>query len=165
MSTITTDFAKKPHPKDLVLKRTVKAPRKLVFECLTSPEHLVHFWPPKPFTMHDVKIDLRAGGEWTYVFRSPEGQEHAARHTYLEIDSPQKLVMEAGVPGPGGKPFFKIRQTITLQEMGDETAMVFECKVLEANPGSDPFLAGMEQGTNMTLDQLVRYLESKKGKA
>lgn len=164
MSASTTDFTAKPHPKDLVLKRTVKAPRKLVFEALTTPEHLVHFWPPRPYTMHEVKVDLRPGGKWTYVFRSPEGQEHAAEHTYLEVDPPKKLVMTAGVPGPGGKLFFRLRQTLTLEDKGGETLLVMEGKVLEANPGSDPFLAGMEQGTNMTLDQLVEYLKSGKGK-
>ncbi len=160
MSASTTDFAQKPHPKDLVLRRSFKAPRKLVFECLTTPKHLVHFWAPKPFTTHDCKVDLRPGGKWTYVFRSPDGQEHAAEHTYLEIEPPQRLVMTAGVPGPDGKPFFTIRQTITLEEKGNETALVFEAKVLEANPGSDPFLGGMAQGTNMTLDQLVAYIEA-----
>jgi uncharacterized protein YndB with AHSA1/START domain len=162
MSTTTTDYTTKPHPKDILLKRSFKAPRKMVFEAFTKAEHLVHFWPPRPYTMHDVRINLRAGGKMTYVFRSPEGQEHAAEHTYLEVDAPQKIVMTAGVPGPGGKPFFRLRQTITLQERGSETDVVFEGKVLEANPGSDPFLGGMEQGTNMTLDQLVEYLKSVK---
>lgn len=160
MSTSATDFAQKPHPKDLILKRSFKAPRKLVFECLTTPKHLVHFWPPQPYTMHDCRVDLRAGGEWTYVFRSPEGQEHAAKALYEAVEPPQRLVIIQAVPGPGGNPFFRVRQTITLQEKGNETALVFEVKVLEANPGSDPFLGGMAQGTNMTLDQLVAYIEA-----
>ena len=42
------NFETRVHPKDVVLKRTVKAPRKLVFEALTQPEHLVQFWAPKP---------------------------------------------------------------------------------------------------------------------
>ena len=160
MPTEIGNFEQKTHPKDFVLKRTMKAPRKLVFECLTTPEHLVHFWAPKPFTTHDCKVDLRPGGKWTYVFRSPDGQEHAAQHTYIEIEPPKKLVMEAGVPGPGGKPFFRVRQTLHFHEKGNETELVMEGKVLEANPGSDPFLGGMIQGTNMTLDQLVAYLEA-----
>ena len=160
MSASTTDFAKKPHPKDLVLKRSFKAPRKLVFECFTTPKHLVHFWAPKPFTTHNCKVDLKPGGEWTYTFRSPEGQEHDCRAVYETVEPPQKLVIVQAVPGPGGKPFFRIRQTITLEEKGNETAVVFEGKVLEANPGSDPFLDGMAQGTNMTLDQMVAYVES-----
>jgi hypothetical protein len=66
--------------------------------------------------------------------------------------------MESFVPDPTGKPFFVIRQTITLEEKGMETGLVLEFKVLQANPGSEPFLAGMAQGTNGTLDNLVEYL-------
>ncbi len=158
MTQATTDFRDKAHPKDIILKRVLKAPRKLVFEALTKAEHLVHFWAPKPFTTHNCKVDLKPGGKWTYTFRSPEGLEHNAEHTYLEVDPPKKLVMEAGVPGPDGKPFFRLRQTLTLEEKGSETFLTLEGKVLEANPGSEPFLAGMEQGTNMTLDNLSEYL-------
>jgi len=157
--TTTTDYRDKAHPKDLVLKRTFKAPRQLVFDALTKPEHLIHFWAPKPFTTHNCRIDLRPGGKWTYTFRSPEGLEHHAEHIYLEVAPPQKLVMEAGVPGPDGKPFFRVRQTITLEEKGAETFVTFSGKVLEANPGSEPFLGGMEQGTNGTLDNLLEYLQ------
>lgn len=154
----TGNFEQKTHPKDFVLKRTMKAPRKLVFECLTTPHHLAHFWAPKPFTTHNCKVDLRPGGEWTYTFRSPDGQEHNARHVYREINPPQKLVMEAGVPGPDGKPIFTIRQTILLEDKGGETGLTLEMKVLQANPGSEPFLGGAKQGTNMTFDNLADYL-------
>jgi uncharacterized protein YndB with AHSA1/START domain len=82
---------------------------------------------------------------------------------YEAVEPPQKLVIIQAVPGPDGNPFFRIRQTITLEEKGNETALVFEVKVLEANPGSEPFLGGMAQGTNMTLDNLKEYLASKKG--
>lgn len=151
------DFQTRPHPKDLTFTRTVKAPRELVFAAFTKPEHLIHWWAPKPFTTHNCKVDLRPGGEWTYTFRSPEGMEHHCRAVYEAVESPRKLVMVQAVPGPDGNPFFKIRQTITFQEKGNETDLAFKVKVLEANPGSEPFLGGMEQGTNMTLDNLLVY--------
>ncbi len=151
--------------KDLSLKRVVKAPRDLVFEVFTKPEHLTQWWAPKPFTTHHCKVDLRPGGEWTYSFRSPEGVEHDCRAVYEVVEPPGKLVIVQAVPGPGGRPFFKIRQTITFHDNGNDTALDFEVQVLEANPGSEPFLGGMEQGTNMTLENLAAYLEKfQKGK-
>jgi hypothetical protein len=42
MSTEIGNFESKAHPKDLVLKRTLKAPRALVFDAFTRAEHLVH---------------------------------------------------------------------------------------------------------------------------
>jgi uncharacterized protein YndB with AHSA1/START domain len=161
MKTATGNFEGKLHPKDLVLRRTLKAPRKLVFEALTKAEHLVRFWAPKPFTTHNCKVDLRPGGFWTYTFRGPEGQEHDCKAVYEAVEEPKRLVITQAVPGPGGKPFFTIRQTISLEDRGKETGLVFEAKVLEANPGSEPFLGGMEQGTNGTLDNLEEYLAEK----
>jgi uncharacterized protein YndB with AHSA1/START domain len=158
MSTEIGNFESKAHPKDLVIKRIFKAPRALVFEAFTRAEHLVHWWAPKPFTTPKCEVDLRPGGLWRYTFRSPEGITHDCEAVYREVDPPRKFVMESSVPDPQGKPFFLLRQTITLEDRGKETGLVLEFKVLQANPGSEPFLAGMEQGTNGTLDNLVEYL-------
>jgi len=157
----TVNFADKPHPKDLVIRRTLNAPRPLVFEAFTQAKHLARWWAPKPYTTPKCEVDLRTGGKWNYTFRSPSGQEHDCQAIYREVDPPKKLVMESAVPGPGGKPFFRIRQTLHLHEKGARTELVLEVKVLEANPGSEPFLGGMEAGTNGTLDNLVEYLAAK----
>jgi len=156
------NFKDKPHPKDMKFTRTVKAPRPLVFEAFTQAEHLVHWWAPGGYTMPSCEVDLRPGGSWRYVFRSPEGLEHKCEAKYLEIDPPRRLVMAQAVPGEDGLPIFRIRQTVNFEEKGQGTELVMEVKVLLANPGSEPYLGGMEQGTNMTLDNLVSYLAAKR---
>jgi uncharacterized protein YndB with AHSA1/START domain len=151
-------FGKKLHSKDLSFKRALKAPRPLVFEAFTRPEHLVHWWAPKPFTMPVCEVDLRPGGTWKYLFRPPEGPEHPCEAVYREVVPPEKIVMESSVPGPGGKPFFTIRQTILLEDKGRETGLALEVKILEANPGCEPFLEGAKQGFGLTLSNLGDYL-------
>jgi uncharacterized protein YndB with AHSA1/START domain len=162
MTATQYDYQNRSHPKDLAFTRMLNASRIKVFAAFTQAEHLVHWWAPKPFTTHNCKVDLRPGGEWTYTFHSPEGIEHSCRAIYEAVEAPQKLVIVQAVPDPKGNPFFKIRQTIIFEDEGDETVLSFAVKVLEANPGSEPFLGGMEQGTNMTLDNLVEYLDVKK---
>jgi uncharacterized protein YndB with AHSA1/START domain len=157
-----TNFENRPHPKDLRLTRKLGAPRELVFEAFTKAEHLVNWWAPKPFSTPRCEVDLRPGGLWLYTFRSPEGQEHDCRAVYREVEAPRRLVIEQAVPAPNGKPFFVIRHTVTFEEKGEGTELVMDVKVLEAHPGSEPFLGGMEQGTNMTLDNLVSYLANKR---
>jgi uncharacterized protein YndB with AHSA1/START domain len=161
MSMEIGNFREKPHPLDLRLDRILNAPRELVFEALTQPEHLKNFWAPRPFTIPVCEVDLRPGGIWRYSMRSPEGWEHLCTALYQEIERPRKLVMISSVPGKDGKPIFELRQTITLEEKGKKTALALEFKVLQANPGSKPYLGGMKQGTNMTLDNLAAYLEKK----
>jgi uncharacterized protein YndB with AHSA1/START domain len=152
------NFENKAHSKDLVLKRTVKAPRALVFEVFTKAEHLVQWWAPKPFTVPKCEVDLRPGGLWRYTFRAPEGWEHHCETVYREVEPPSRLVMEASAMDPQGKPFFLLRQTVELEEKGNETNLTLTMKVLKANPGSEPMIEGMAQGTNMTLDNLAEYL-------
>jgi len=152
------NFEGKTHSKDISFKRLFKAPRQKVFEVFTKPEHLVHWWAPKPFTMPKCEVDLRPGGEWNYLFRSPEGVEHDCQAIYRAVEPPSKLVMESSVPGPQGKAFFTIRQTILLVDKGMETELILEVKVLQVNPGGEPFLEGAKQGFGMTLVNLEEYL-------
>jgi uncharacterized protein YndB with AHSA1/START domain len=152
------NFEGKTHSKDLSFKRVFKAPRPKVFEVFTKPEHLVHWWAPKPFTMPRCEVDLRPGGKWNYIFRSPEGAEHDCQAIYRVVEPPSKLVMESSVPNAQGKPFFTIRQTILFADKGVETELVLEMKVLQVNQGGEPFLEGAKQGFGMTLANLEEYL-------
>jgi uncharacterized protein YndB with AHSA1/START domain len=145
--------------KDLILTRTLQAPRELVFEVFTRAEHLKKWWAPGPFTVPSCEVDLRPGGSWRYVFRSPEGLEHRCEAQYLEVDKPRKLVMTQSVPGQDGRPLFKIQQTVLFEAKGKETEVRMEVQILEAHPGSEPYLDGMEAGTQMTFDNLVGYVK------
>jgi uncharacterized protein YndB with AHSA1/START domain len=155
------NFKEKIHSKDFRVIRMFKAPRSKVFEVFTQPEHLVHWWAPKPFTMPRCEVDLRPGGEWKYQFRSPEGLEHDCQAIYREVEPPSKLVMESSVPDGHGTPFFTIRQTILFADKGDETELTLEMKVLLVNPGGEPFMEGVKQGFGMTLANLEEYLGQK----
>ena len=47
---------------DLMLERTLNAPRHLVWKALTTPEHLKKWWAPRPYQTPECEIDLRPGG-------------------------------------------------------------------------------------------------------
>ncbi len=49
---------------ELILKRVLKAPRPLIYTCWTTPEHMVHWFMPKPHFVTDIVIDLRPGGRY-----------------------------------------------------------------------------------------------------
>lgn len=100
----------KPDPQlDLVLERDIDVPVELVWKAWTTPEHLKHWFVPKPWTVSDVKIDLRPGGVFSSVMRSPEGQEFPNNGCYLEVVPNERLVFtDTLLPGfrPSPKPFF-----------------------------------------------------------
>jgi len=91
----------KPDAKlDLVLERVVDVPRELVWRAWTEPEHLKKWFTPVPWQTVDCEIDLRPGGIFRTVMRSPEGQEYPNLGCYLEVARNERLswtnALEAG---------------------------------------------------------------------
>lgn len=49
---------------ELILSRVLKAPRHLIYQCWTTPEHMGHWFMPKPHFVDHITIDLRPGGRF-----------------------------------------------------------------------------------------------------
>jgi uncharacterized protein YndB with AHSA1/START domain len=84
-----------PNVGELTYVRTWNAPRELVFECLTTAEHLTHFWGPTGVStpIENITIDLRPGGVFeTIMVNDADGAEYPSRGVYVEIDPPERLV-------------------------------------------------------------------------
>jgi len=54
---------------EFVVERQFTAPRTLMFQGFTQPEHLKRWWAPQPYTIPVCAIDLRPGGIWHYCLR------------------------------------------------------------------------------------------------
>ena len=50
------------------------------------------WFAPKPWTVSDCEMDLRPGGIFRFVLRSPEGEEFPNVGCYLEIVPNERLV-------------------------------------------------------------------------
>ena len=77
----------------LRLSRSFVAPRERVFRAFTTPAQLVKWWGPAGFTVPACTMDVRAGGAWHTVMRSPDGQDHVVSGVYREITPPERLVL------------------------------------------------------------------------
>ncbi len=85
---------------DLVFERVVDVPRELVWKAWTTPAHIKKWFTPAPWTTIDCEIDLRPGGIFRTVMRSPEGQEFPNVGCYLEIVPNERLAWtNALLPG------------------------------------------------------------------
>jgi len=86
--------------RDLVLERVVEVSRELVWRAWTEPEHLMKWFTPMPWKTVECDIDLRPGGLFRTVMRSPEGQDFPNLGCYLEVIKNERLVwtnaLEAG---------------------------------------------------------------------
>ena len=104
---------------DLVLQREVNAPRELLYTCWTTPEHLVHWFVPKPNRVTACHLDVRVGGACDTTF-DVEGQVMENRGVYLEVVPNEKLVFtDAYTAGwkPAPDPF--MTAILTFEDIGN----------------------------------------------
>lgn len=76
---------------DLRFNRRINAPRSVLWECWTTPEHIKNFFVPKPHGIEKCEIDLRVGGRFNTTM-SVEGQTIESKGVYLEIVEGERLV-------------------------------------------------------------------------
>jgi uncharacterized protein YndB with AHSA1/START domain len=88
---------------DLVLERETDVAPELVWRAWTEPELLTQWFTPKPWETPVAEVDLRPGGAFRTVMRSPEGDESDNTGCYLEVIPEQRLVW-TGALGPGFRP-------------------------------------------------------------
>jgi uncharacterized protein YndB with AHSA1/START domain len=87
MSTITT--ATKP---SLTLKRRFNAPPAKVYAAWADAENLRRWMGPRDVEPLLVEADVRVGGRYRLVMRSPDGEEHDVSGVYREVLPGEKLV-------------------------------------------------------------------------
>ena len=147
---------------EFVVERQFSAPRTLLFQVFTQPEHLKRWWAPQPYTMPICTIDLRPGGIWHYSMRSPEGQDHWARSVYKEIVPPEKLVYTSTFADEHANPIEGMPEhltTVIFTEEADKTQVSARVQFASAAALSVAVDMGMVQGMNMTWDSLVGYVQ------
>lgn len=79
---------------DLVLERTLNAPRDLVWKAWTDPQLLKQWFAPKPYEISEVEMDLRPGGIFRIRMVGPDGFDtgHGNAGCVLEVVDGERLV-------------------------------------------------------------------------
>jgi tetratricopeptide (TPR) repeat protein len=69
------EIVAEPGKTSFTTRRVVDAPRSLVFDAFTRCEHLKQWMGPQNLTMASCQTDLRVGGRYRFVFRTPDGSD------------------------------------------------------------------------------------------
>jgi uncharacterized protein YndB with AHSA1/START domain len=149
---------------DLVLTRVVKVPRELVWRAWTEPEHIVKWFTPAPWTTVECEIDLKPGGIFRTVMRSPEGKDmREPPGCFLEIVRPQKLVWTT-VLGPGFRPvaktFMPFTAILTFEEVSGGTRYTARALHKDEDDRKRHAEMGFDTGWGKALDQLVAIADT-----
>jgi len=145
-----------PAEREIVLTRVFSAPRELVFEALSTPEHVRRWWGilDERYSVPVCEIDLRVGGFWRYVCRAPHGDVEFYGE-YREIDAPERVVTTEIFA-----PFPNLASVVTsvLTTAGRKTRLTVSC-VYPSNEVRDQVLAtGMAHGAALSYDHLEGVL-------
>jgi uncharacterized protein YndB with AHSA1/START domain len=158
---------------DFVITRVFDAPRTLVFQAWTDPKHVAQWWGPREYANPICELDVRPGGAWRIVMRTPDGGDHPVKGVYREVVAPERLVMTLNhselpddwhdVVNPNrdktkGNPALEGVATVTFEDVDGKTRLTIRIRFESAAIRDLLMKLGMNEGWSQTLDRLAAVL-------
>ncbi len=141
-----------PNGRELSITRLLDAPRELVFEVWTNPEHIKHWWGPNGFTNTIHSMDVRPEGVWDFIMHGPDGRDYKNKIIFHEIIRPERITY-THVTGP----VFDV--TVDFVAQGDKTLLTMHSVFVSAEQLTKvikEFKA--DEGMKQNMDRLQAYL-------
>jgi uncharacterized protein YndB with AHSA1/START domain len=69
----------------LRITRSFDAPKALIWDVFTKPEHLAHWWGPQGFTLPVCEMDFKDGGKFVWGMHADDGSDHPMRGSFADI--------------------------------------------------------------------------------
>jgi len=98
-ATQVSPSASKSGDREIASTRIFNAPRDLVWKLFTEPEHIKQWWGPRGFSLTIHKMDVRPGGEWSFIMHGPDGRDYENEVTYTAVVRPTRIAYKHTV-GP-----------------------------------------------------------------
>jgi uncharacterized protein YndB with AHSA1/START domain len=145
--------------REIVITREFNAPRELVWEAMTDPRHVIHWWGPRGFSTTVEEMDFRVGGVWKQVMHGPDGANYPNKSVFKEIVKPERIVYAHGGRREGG-PGTSFVSTWTFGAVGAGKTKVTIRMVFPSEADRDFVVKefGAIEGGKQTLERLSEYL-------
>ena len=146
-----------PSDLEIAMTRVFDAPRHLVFDAMTTPEHVKRWFECAEFALPVCEIDLRAGGAYRFIMRSPDGVDSTLRGIYREVARPERVVFTERFSMPGFTSD-EYQVTSTFVESGGRTTLTTTIlhKTKENRDGH--LNSGIEKGVAPAYDRLAEVV-------
>ena len=147
---------------ELTIARFINAPPSVVWEALSTPEHLAKWWIPAPIECQVVKLDLRPGGAFETRMREGDGEfQPHVEGCFLEI-VPQARLVWTTVLTMGWKPaepWLALTAITELEAQG--TGTQYSSRVLHKNAADSGRHEemGFRDGWGTVIEQLAAFAE------
>ena len=148
---------------EIVITRTVHAPRQRVWEMFTQAEHIQHWWGPNGFTNTILAMDVSVGGLWRYVMHGPAGSDGSPGTDYnnwiryTELTPPARMAYAHGGDDPEHAEF---HAEVELQDLGETTQVTLRLVLASAEQRARLVEFGAVEGGQQTLERLDAYVSA-----
>ena len=142
--------------REIVMTRIFNAPRELVFEAWTDPEHIGEWWGPNGFTTTVYEMDVRPAGVWRYMMHGPDGVDYPNKVVYQEVIKPERLVYLHGSDDENDPNQFHV--TVTFEKEGKGTRLTMRSVFPSAAFLEEVKKFGAVEGGIQTLNRLEGHI-------
>ncbi len=164
--------------REFVISRMFDAPRALVFKAWTDPNQMARWWGPRTFMNPVCEMDVRPGGAYRIVMRSPEGVNYPIKGVYREIVVPERIVMTMDcsehpdawhdLVNPNRRkeerdPAGEMLSMVTFEEIDGKTKLTVRTRFNSAAIRDAMLKMGMTEGWSQSLDRLAEELAVRTG--
>ncbi len=149
---------------DFAIERFIDAPVRLVWDALTTPEHLKEWYMPKQWgRVARAEMDVRPGGIFSIDIATGNGQKVPNLGCFLDVVPMERLVWTSML-FPGYRPAvfddIPITAIVTMDTVGAGTRYVFTALHRDEADCEKNKASGWQQGTEIALDQFVAHVTS-----
>jgi uncharacterized protein YndB with AHSA1/START domain len=152
-------------PPPLRLSRVFHAGRETVFMAWSSSDHVKRWFCPETFTIPVATVQMRVGGSFDVCMRSPAGDEHWIRGTFVEVTPHTRLVIDMRVSDGTGKPLFGALTEVDFADALGGTRMDVAQTYTLLDPSAAWMVRGAPDGWRTTLDKLEKEVVRMRGGA
>jgi uncharacterized protein YndB with AHSA1/START domain len=103
-------------PPPLRLSRVFHARRETVFQAWSSADHVKRWFCPDTFTIPDAKVQMHVGGAFDVCMRSPTGEAHWIRGTFVEVVPDARLVIDMLCTDSAGNKLFTANTAVDFSD-------------------------------------------------
>jgi uncharacterized protein YndB with AHSA1/START domain len=163
MAKVTEAIVQQPAP--LRLSRLFHARCETVFKAWSSAEHLKRWFCPETFTVPEARVQMHVGGPFEVCMRSPSGEQHWTRGTFVEVTPHTRLVIDMQCIEESGRPLFRAYTEVDFADVLGGTRMDVLQTYTLIDPSAGWMVTGAPEGWRTTLDKLEKEVIRMQGGA
>ncbi len=161
-----TDGSDVQQPPPLKLSRILHARRETVFKAWSTAGHVKRWFSPETYTVPEARVQMHVGGAFEVCMRSPAGEKHWTRGTFVEVTPNTRLVIDMYATNDASEPLFRAYTEVDFSDaLGGTQVDIVQTYTFIDPSAAAPMVAGAPEGWRTTLNRLEKEVLRMSGAA